>query len=380
HTGRHVKTIREFLEQSHVPMILPRRHTESLATATQPDGDTAWPWTTAPRSGYSPSCTAAGTAPWLPHARWLSPRRRPDGASGCQTPRRRRHATPAPAPCPRTSGTPPIGGAGKSQRSQHPAQPQRCDHAHRPPRGGDRDDSTLASRRPGMGRSHGRVDPRLIHKNQPFWLDSPHLPLVSPSFLLHVRPLPLAGVQRLLLVGQTKPTQGAPDSRQGAGEASLLLQLVQRGVGLLFDQLAQSLLVAWTQCGIRPTAVRLGSQGAGVATALQQPDNERKTDAEPSNDLTLGAFPMINCRRDSLAEVIRAGCHGSLLLFSCPSVGLRFPLHALSPSGGDPGLLNGGRKSVQSREICRRGRFPARPCMVGGCASHSIVPGHHLLE
>src|SRR5208337_2655129 len=108
HTGRHVKTIREFLEQSHVPMILPRRHTESLATATQPDGDTAWPWTTAPRSGYSPSCTAAGAAPWLPHARWLAPRRRPDGASGCQTPRRRRHATPAPAPCPRTSGTPPY--------------------------------------------------------------------------------------------------------------------------------------------------------------------------------------------------------------------------------------------------------------------------------
>ena len=45
--------------------------------------------------------------------------------------------------------------------------------------------------------------------------------------------------------------------------------------------------------------------------------------------------------------------------------------------GGDPELLNGGRKSVQSREICRRGRFPASPCMVGGCASHSIIPGHH---
>ena len=48
--------------------------------------------------------------------------------------------------------------------------------------------------------------------------------------------------------------------------------------------------------------------------------------------------------------------------------------------GGDPGLLNGGRKSVQSREICCRGRFPARPCMVGGCASHSIIPGHHPIQ
>ena len=47
--------------------------------------------------------------------------------------------------------------------------------------------------------------------------------------------------------------------------------------------------------------------------------------------------------------------------------------------GGDPELLNGGRKSVQSREICRRGRFPASPCMVGGCASHSIIPGHHRI-
>ena len=131
--------------------------------------------------------------------------------------------------------------------------------------------------------------------------------------------------------------------------------------------------------GFGPPLCGLGAR-VPASRRLQQPDNERKTDAEPSNDLTLGAFPMINCRRDSLAEVIRAGCHGSLLLFSCPSVGLRFPLHALSPSGGDPGLLNGGRKSVQSREICRRGRFPASPCMVGGCASHSIVPGHHLLE
>ena len=116
-------------------MLLPRRHTESLATAPLPDGDTAWPWTTAPRSGYSPSCTAAGAAPWLPHARWLAPRRRQMGlqvvkhhdVAGMQL----RHQHHVHVRLERRR----IGGARKSQRCQHPAQPQRCDHAHRPPRG-----------------------------------------------------------------------------------------------------------------------------------------------------------------------------------------------------------------------------------------------------
>src|SRR5208337_918528 len=60
-------------------MLLPRRHTESLATAPLPDEDTAWPWTTAPRSGYkselyggrgntlAPACSMARATP---EARW----------------------------------------------------------------------------------------------------------------------------------------------------------------------------------------------------------------------------------------------------------------------------------------------------------------------
>ena len=153
-----------------------------------------------------------------------------------------------------------------------------------------------------------------------------------PSLLLYVRPAALVGVQGLLLVGQSEATQGAPDGRQCAAEAALLLQLFQLGVVLVPDQSSKSLLVATTQGGSRSTAVRLGSQGASLAPPLQQPDDERQADAEPSSDHPLGSFPVIDRRRDSLTEIYRVGCHGSILLVHCHSISSRVRLSLFSQS------------------------------------------------
>ncbi len=84
-----------------------------------------------------------------------------------------------------------ICGARERQWCPHPVQAQRGDDGYRPPRSGDRAVSSFASRRPSVGRSHCCVDPRLIHKNQPFRLDPPHLPSESPALLLDVRPVSL---------------------------------------------------------------------------------------------------------------------------------------------------------------------------------------------
>src|SRR3974377_1643999 len=225
-----------------------------------------------------------------------------------------------------------VRGARERQWCPHPVQAQRGNDGQRPPGSGDWADRTFTPRRPSVGWSHCRVDPRFIHKNQPFRLDPPHFLSKSPSLLLYVRPAALVGVQGLLLVGQTEATQGAPDGRQRAAKAALPLQLVQRGVVLVPDQSSKSLLVATTRGGSRSTAVRLGSQGAGLATPLQQPDDERQADAEPSSDLPLGSFPVIDCRRESLAEIYRVGGHGSILLLPCHSISSRVRLPLFSES------------------------------------------------
>ena len=47
--------------------------------------------------------------------------------------------------------------------------------------------------------------------------------------------------------------------------------------------------------------MRLGFQGAGLAAASEQAEDEGEADAEPSCDLALGALPMIDGCRDPQA-------------------------------------------------------------------------------
>src|SRR5271165_3732595 len=133
-----------------------------------------------------------------------------------------------------------VGRPGENQRRPYPIQAHGSDHGRRTPRGGHRALGPLTPPCPGVGRRHRRVDPRLVDENQPFCLDSPHLRPVSPPLGLHFGSVPLAGMQGLLLVGQAEAAEGAPEGRQGAGEAAPLLRLFQGGIGVLGDPDRQS--------------------------------------------------------------------------------------------------------------------------------------------
>ena len=82
----------------------------------------------------------------------------------------------APAPAPRTSGTPPCRSTLGMPAGAGPVQPQGRNHRDCPPGGGGRADYPLPPRRPAVGRRQRRSDPRLVDENQPFRLDLSHLP------------------------------------------------------------------------------------------------------------------------------------------------------------------------------------------------------------
>jgi len=59
--------------------------------------------------------------------------------------------------------------------------------------------------------------------------------------------------------------------------------------------------------------MRLRGQRTGVATSLEQSDEEQEADPKPSGDLTESALAVIHRRRDPLAKVDRIRTYGSLL-------------------------------------------------------------------
>ena len=83
---------------------------------------------------------------------------------------------------------------------------------------------------------------------------------------------------------------------------------------MLGDPHLQSYLFGETEDRPRPAAVGLGGQGAGVPTPLEESGDERDTDAKSLGDLTVGAFALIDRRRNTLPEIHRMGPMVSLLL------------------------------------------------------------------
>src|SRR5262249_59874878 len=132
--------------------------------------------------------------------------------------------------------------------------------------------------------------------------------------LLHVGPIALRGVQALLLEGQAHVIEGIPERLQTAGETAPLLELFQGGVGVLTDQGGQALQVGRSQGRGRSTSVRFGGEGAGVAAALEQADDEGGADAEDAGDPADRALVAIDGACDPLAKVQRIGTHGGNLL------------------------------------------------------------------
>src|SRR5262249_29697090 len=139
------------------------------------------------------------------------------------------------------------------------------------------------------------------------------LPAERAALGLDVRPIPLVGVQGLLLAGQAPLPQGMPEGLQAAGEAAALFELLQGGIGLLVDQRGEAATVVRAGGGGGAAAVRLGLDRAGVAAALKQSDDEGGADAEPPGDLAEGAFVLVHGVGDALTKVAGVGAHGDLL-------------------------------------------------------------------
>jgi hypothetical protein len=114
-------------------------------------------------------------------------------------------------------------------------------------------------------------------------------------------------------VGQALLAQGVPEGLQAAHQTTALFELLQGGVGLLFDQRCEPVVVVRAEGGGRAPAVRLGLDRAGIAAALEQSDDEGEADAEPPGDLAQGAFLVVHGVDDALTKVARVGAHGDLL-------------------------------------------------------------------
>ena len=132
-----------------------------------------------------------------------------------------------------------------------------------------------------------------------------------PPLLLDVRTILLLGARDLLLARQPQPAQGARDRHEAAGDAEPLAALLERGIGLLSDQLAEPLQVLRREYGRVASAMGLGFERAGAAVELQQPRDEGDADQEPTSDLAQRALTALDRIEDPLSEILRIGCHRS---------------------------------------------------------------------
>ena len=93
----------------------------------------------------------------------------------------------------------------------------------------------------------------------------------------------------------------------------MLPQFRQGGVGLLLEQLAETLAGVFIQGGRMTTAMRLGSHVPRVAVTLDEASDEGQADAEAAGNLSPGAFVGLDGSEDAYSEVQRVGSHNALL-------------------------------------------------------------------
>ena len=110
-------------------------------------------------------------------------------------------------------------------------------------------------------------------------------------------------MQALLLARQTEAVDGVPQCLQTAREATALLQLLQRGVGLLPYQLGEAFQVVGPEGRRRSAPVRLGVKRPGGSATLKQANDEGGADAKKSGNLTNRAFVMIDGGHDPFSKI-----------------------------------------------------------------------------
>ena len=119
------------------------------------------------------------------------------------------------------------------------------------------------------------------------------------------------GAGDLLLARQPQLAQGARDGHGAARGAEPLAAFLERGIGLLSDQLAEPLQVLRREHGRVASAMGPGFERAGAAVELQQPGDEGDADQEPTSDLAQRALAALDRIEDPLSEILRIGCHRS---------------------------------------------------------------------
>ena len=90
-----------------------------------------------------------------------------------------------------------------------------------------------------------------------------------------------------------------------------LLQLLERGVGLLADQLGEAFAIARAEGWWRSASMRFGVESPGGSPPLEQAGDRGGADAEDPCDLTDRAFVLIDGRGDAFAKIQRIGAHDS---------------------------------------------------------------------
>src|SRR5262249_18781307 len=115
----------------------------------------------------------------------------------------------------------------------------------------------------------------------------------------------------LFLARQPQLAEGARDRRKAARAAEVRGTLLERGVGLLGDELTEPLEVLRREHGRIPPAVGPRFDRAAAAVQLQQPGDESDADQEPFSDLANGPFATLNRIDDALSEILGVGSHRS---------------------------------------------------------------------
>jgi hypothetical protein len=90
----------------------------------------------------------------------------------------------------------------------------------------------------------------------------------------------------------------------GAGDAGQIAQLLQRGIGLSIDQVAQLLKRFALKSRRMSAPVRLGFDGTRLAIQHQQVGYALATDPEAGGNLSLIALPAVVRVNDPLTQVV----------------------------------------------------------------------------
>src|SRR6202041_756456 len=140
---------------------------------------------------------------------------------------------------------------------------------------------------------HGGVYPRLVEEDEAAGVDARRTAAEGPPPMLDIGAVLLGGVHDFFFNRQSQPVQGAGDGAEVDGSAQAVAQLGQGSVGLLGDEYQQAVTVLRGQLERRTTTMRLGVEGAGLATALQQSADPSRGDAEKVGDLLAGAAALV---------------------------------------------------------------------------------------